>query len=123
MNASSMQFTYCSLSSNSINSIVDHYQAMILPGLSHPTQLPPSEHGKQKSNIHNTIYFFIFNVYSIGFAVCPTFRAVMLFCFFHKSSGSLLCAGIIDFTVVENSARHVVAHRSSTDIDEPVGLH
>lgn len=36
---------------------------------------------------------------------------------------SLLCAGVVNLAVAEDSAGHVVAHRSSADVDEPVGLH
>lgn len=36
---------------------------------------------------------------------------------------SLLRVGVVDLTVVEHSARDIVPHRSSTNINEPVGLH
>lgn len=36
---------------------------------------------------------------------------------------SLLSAGVVDLTVVEDPAGHVVAHRAATDVYEPVGLH
>lgn len=56
--------------------------------------------------------------------IYPTFLAARAFLLvFSQGSDSLLCAGVVNFTVVENSAWHVVAHCSSTDIDEPVGLH
>lgn len=35
----------------------------------------------------------------------------------------LLCGRIVDLTVVEDPARDIVAYCSSTDIDEPTGLH
>lgn len=43
--------TQCPLPSNSINPVVDHHQPMVLPGLSHPTQLPPSVGGKRKTEV------------------------------------------------------------------------
>lgn len=38
-------------------------------------------------------------------------------------SDSLLCAGVIDLTVPEDSTRNTVASQSSTNINEPIGLH
>lgn len=38
-------------------------------------------------------------------------------------SDSLLCAGVIDLTVPEDSTRNTVARHSSTNINEPIGLH
>ena len=38
-----MVLTHGSLASDGVEAVVDHHQAVVLPGLSHPTQRPPSE--------------------------------------------------------------------------------
>ena len=65
-----MVLTRGSLASDGVEAVVDHHQAVVLPGLSHPTQLPPSEgrrgrdSGKCQTRGREVLVVFLKDAYS-----------------------------------------------------------
>lgn len=105
------------LASDGVDPVVDHHQAVVLPGLPHTAQLPPPEDRQtdrwMKRRMTNNCNKSIPSISTESSAKIPSFAW----------RDSLLRAGVVNLAVAEDSAGHVVAHRTAADVDEAVGLH